>query len=47
MLNMVASGKLHPESIIGDRIGLDDVPRVIDSMGAFATVGFTTITNFS
>lgn len=47
MLRMVASGKLHPESIIGERIGLDDVPRVIESMGTFQTVGFTTITDFS
>jgi hypothetical protein len=43
---MVASGKLHPESIIGERISLDDVPRVIDSMGSFQTIGFTTITDF-
>jgi propanol-preferring alcohol dehydrogenase len=47
MLRMVSSGKLHPESIIGERIGLDDVPRVIESMGTFQTVGFTTITDFS
>jgi propanol-preferring alcohol dehydrogenase len=47
MLNMVASGKLHPATIIGERIGLDDVPRVVDSMGTFQTVGFTTITKFA
>ncbi|MBI2764814.1 MAG: zinc-binding dehydrogenase [Chloroflexi bacterium] len=46
MLNMVASGKLHPESIVGERIGLADVPRVMESMGSFGTVGFTTVTDF-
>jgi propanol-preferring alcohol dehydrogenase len=47
MLNMVATGRLHPDTIVGERIGLDDVPRVIESMGSFGTVGFTTITNFN
>ncbi len=47
MLNMVASGKLHPQSIVGERISLNDVPRVMESMGTFGTVGFTTITDFS
>ena len=47
MLNMVASGKLHPETIIGERISLDDVPAVIESMTTFQTMGFTTITDFS
>ncbi len=47
MLNMVASGRLHPETIIGERIALDDVPKVIESMTTFQTMGFTTITDFS
>lgn len=47
MLNMVSTGKLHPETIIGDRIGLADVPAAIESMTTFQTVGFTTITDFS
>ena len=47
MLNMVASGRLHPETIIGERIALDDVPKVIESMTTFQTIGFTTITDFS
>ena len=47
MLNMVASGKLHPETIIGERISLNDVPAVIESMTTFQTMGFTTITDFS
>jgi propanol-preferring alcohol dehydrogenase len=47
MLNMVASGKLHPHTIIGDRIPLSKVPEVMESMGNFATVGFTTITDFA
>ena len=47
MLNMVASGKLHPETIVSERIGLDAVPGVVDSMTTFQTMGFTTITDFS
>jgi propanol-preferring alcohol dehydrogenase len=47
LLNMVVSGVLHPQSIIGERIALADVPRVMASMGSFGTVGFTTITDFS
>lgn len=46
LLNMVERGILHPETIIGERIGLADVPRVMDAMGSFGTVGFTTITDF-
>ena len=47
LLSMVERGTLHPQSIIGERIGLADVPRVMDAMGSFGTVGFTTITDFS
>ncbi|MCL4242127.1 MAG: alcohol dehydrogenase catalytic domain-containing protein [Dehalococcoidia bacterium] len=47
MLNMVVSGKLNPESIVSERIALADVPRVMESMGSFGTVGFTTIEDFS
>ena len=47
MLAMVATGKLHPESLVGDRISLDQVPDAIDSMTNFQTIGFTTITDFS
>jgi propanol-preferring alcohol dehydrogenase len=47
LMNMVVSGKLHPQTIVGERIGLADVPRVMESMGSFGTVGFTTITDFS
>jgi propanol-preferring alcohol dehydrogenase len=47
MLSMVASGKLHPQSLIGERIDLSAVPGTVESMGHFATVGFTTVTDFS
>jgi propanol-preferring alcohol dehydrogenase len=47
MLNMVASGKLNPEVLVGERIGLADITRVFESMTDFQTVGFTTITDFS
>jgi hypothetical protein len=41
---MVSTGKLHPESLVGDRISLD---QAIDSMTNFQTIGFTMITGFS
>ena len=47
MLNMVASGKLHPESIVSERISINQVPAVVDSMTSFQTMGFVTITDFS
>lgn len=47
MLSMVSAGTLHPETIVSDRIGLAEVPRVIDSMTNFQTIGFTTITDFA
>ena len=47
LLNLVAGGRLQPQSIVGERIAPADVPRVMDSMGSFCTIGFTTITDFS
>lgn len=47
MLNMVASGKLNPESIVTQRISIDEVPQVVDSMTTFQTMGFVTITDFA
>ncbi len=37
---------MHPETIIGERIGLAGVSRVMDAMDSFGTVGFTTISDF-
>jgi propanol-preferring alcohol dehydrogenase len=47
MLAMVKTGKLHPQSLVGDRISLEQVPEAIESMTNFQTIGFTTITDFS
>jgi D-arabinose 1-dehydrogenase-like Zn-dependent alcohol dehydrogenase len=47
MLNMVASGKLNPESIVTQRISINEVPDIVDSMTTFQTMGFVTITDFS
>lgn len=47
MLAMVKAGKLHPETLVGDRISLAETPAAIESMTNFQTIGFTTITDFS
>ena len=47
MLNMVASGKLQPETIVSETISLNQVPDVVDSMTTFQTTGFVTITDFA
>ena len=46
MLNMICSGKLNPELLIGKRISLDEVPREIKQMNHFGAVGITIIDNF-
>ena len=47
MLNMVASGKLQPETIVSETISIDEVPKVVESMTTFQTTGFVTITDFA
>lgn len=47
MLNMVASGKLQPETIVSETISIDQVPEVVESMTTFQTTGFVTITDFA
>ncbi|MYJ02403.1 MAG: zinc-binding dehydrogenase, partial [Chloroflexi bacterium] len=47
MLNMVASGKLQPETIVSETISIDQVPEVVESMTTFQTTGFVTINDFA
>ena len=47
MLNMVAAGKLQPETIVSETISINDVPDVVESMTTFQTTGFVTITDFA
>lgn len=46
MLDMVASGKLDPARLVGDRIALADAPGALMAMDSFRSVGATVITRF-
>ena len=46
MLDMVASGKLDPARLVGDRINLTDAPKALMNMDKFQSVGATVITRF-
>lgn len=46
MLDMVASGRLDPARLVGDRIALADAPAALMGMDRFRSVGATVITRF-
>lgn len=46
MLDMVQSGKLRPEKLIGDRISLEESIGALMNMDNFQTVGVTVVTRF-
>ena len=46
MLDMVASGKLDPARLVGDRISLAEAPAALVNMHRFQSVGATIITRF-
>ena len=46
MLDMVRSGKLFPERLVGREIRLDDAPEALMNMDKFQSVGATVITQF-
>ncbi len=46
MLDMVASGKLDPARLVGDKISLADAPEALMNMNKFQSVGATVITKF-
>jgi alcohol dehydrogenase len=46
MLQMIGTGKLAPERLIGDRISLDDSIAALVSMNDFNSTGVTVITQF-
>ncbi len=46
MLAMIAAGKLHPERLIGDRIGLAQSIAALTTMDEFRALGVTIITSF-
>lgn len=46
MLDMVRSGRLSPDRLVGQRITLDDAPQALMAMDRFAGVGATVVTRF-
>ncbi|WOI58231.1 zinc-dependent alcohol dehydrogenase family protein [Palleronia sp. LCG004] len=46
MLDMVASGRVDPARLVGDRIALADAPAALMAMDSFQSVGATVITRF-
>ncbi|WP_370231257.1 zinc-dependent alcohol dehydrogenase family protein [Cognatishimia sp.] len=46
MLDMIGSGKLDPQLLVGDQISLEDAPEALMNMDKFQAVGATVITKF-
>jgi alcohol dehydrogenase len=46
MLDMIRAGRLHPERLIGKRIGLDDAPAALMAMSDFEGIGIGVVTRF-
>lgn len=46
LLSLVAQGRLTPDSLIDNRVSLDEVSDVFEKMSAFKTNGFNIITQF-
>ncbi|WP_448953407.1 zinc-dependent alcohol dehydrogenase family protein [Labrys neptuniae] len=46
MFEMIATGKLAPQRLIGNRIGLDEAPAALMAMDRFDGVGISVVTRF-
>ena len=46
LLEMIKSGKLHPEKLIGKTIGLDESAKELADMNNFTSIGVTVINRF-
>jgi alcohol dehydrogenase len=46
MMEMIRTGKLKPEFLVGKRIGLDDAPQALMAMGGFEGIGIGVIDRF-
>jgi len=46
MLELITSGALQPQRLIGKTIALDDAPRELETMGEFGATGITVIDRF-
>jgi alcohol dehydrogenase len=47
LLEMIKSGKLHPEKLIGKTISLDESAGELTNMNNFASTGVTVINKFN
>jgi alcohol dehydrogenase len=46
MLDMIGTGKLAPQQLIGSRIGLDEAPLALTRMDRFDGTGIAVVTRF-
>jgi len=46
MMDMIKTGKLNPQILVGKRISLDDAPRALMDMDKFEGTGISVITSF-
>ncbi len=46
MMDMIRTGKLAPEKLVGKRIGLDEAPQALMAMGNFEGIGIGVVTRF-
>jgi len=46
MMNMIETGKLAPEKLVGKRISLEDAPAALMNMDSFEGLGISVITQF-
>ena len=46
MMEMIRTGKLKPELLLGKRIGLDEAPQALMAMGDFEGIGIGVVTKF-
>lgn len=46
MFEMIAAGKLAPQKLIGNRIGLDEAPEALMRMDRFDGIGISVVTRF-
>ena len=47
MMEMIETGKLQPQRLIGKKISLDEAPAALMAMDQFAGVGIGVITSFA
>jgi alcohol dehydrogenase len=46
LMNMLKTGKLAPQKLIGRHIGLDEAPAALMEMNKFGGIGITVVTRF-